>query len=537
MAGLQQRAIEAFDEELGPLEYVDLAIDLFEWDGRRKLASIGGRWDVELGEWSEEPVERRVRWRVQPAQYEAARFFVEWMSARARGERVPGWEDIYTLMAIGGRGGGKSDFGVRAGLLMAITFPGTIAWFVSPVIRETQELQRVIEELIPEAWYHFADGTFHFWNGSTVTLMSGYDPGTLKQGRVDYFLLNEAQRFPLEAYKMVAPRIADRSGIGYLACNPPREAKGRWVMEFYDRLTAQAAAGHAANDNDIRDIRLLRFEARKNPAIDWHRLELLRATFGDLDYRREIEGEMLPIGDLVFYGWNSAINVRPAPDLGNITARMTKRRLGRPFAHVIGMDFNKQPWMSARAWEFYADPDDPKGALAWLVRAWSVKGSEDDLLDAIEAAEYDGEQIWTPENTGLVIDASAWFQNPERTKGKKSQEILAARGWKCFRPAKRMKKNPLVVERVVLANALFRSSDGRSRAFCSPECTEGAEEIKNWPNTKWGSPDTKSDYSHGCDASTYVLYRFFPRLERQQRFTYQTGAIPATDRQRELEGL
>jgi hypothetical protein len=170
-----------------------------------------------------------------------------------------------------------------------------------------------------------------------------------------------------------------------------------------------------------------------------------------------------------------------------------------------------------------------------LVNEWTVKGSEDDMIDAIEGTtDVAGSQIYNPENTAFVLDAHAWQESPIDPKGKPSQKIIAARGYACYRPSRRIKKNPPVIERIVLGNALFGAGDGRRRAFASPNCPMGAEEIKCWPNNKWGDPDKRSDYSHGCDASTYFLYRFFPRLVQSQsrrRFRYYSvNSTTARDR-------
>lgn len=524
--GVQAQAADVLSDGTSGDRFVDMRIVLREWgDSRATIMDVGGRWDRARREWSDDGNACAI-WRVQPSQYEAAYFFRDWFRAYCRGERVAKWEDIYVLLCAGGRGAGKSDFGVKAGVMLATGKRDRIVWMVSPVEPETRELQDVIERETPSSFYVWqkSELTYFFWNGSRIAMMSGYDPGTLKRGRVDYFLLNEAQRFPKDAYKMVRPRLADTGGLGYLAANPPRDAKGRWVMEFHDQAKGGALPG----------VRLFEFDPAKNPVIDRRALEVLRPEFGDEDYRREILGEMLPIGDLVFYAWSDLLeigNVRPAPALGNCTRALTTRVLGREFDQVIGLDFQLAPYMGGAVTEFFANPDEPDRPFSWYTGELVVSGTEDDLCDELEARGYD------PQRTALICDASAWWQDSERTKGRGSIDILRGRGWRfCFRPDRTSKSNPAIMERVLATNARFKSSDGRMRAFSVPENVQLNRALKLWENRN-GAPNRRSEFAHLSDAASYVQWRFFPRRTKRKAFEYQGGDREKSSRERELDDM
>lgn len=523
MPSLQRQAAEVlYDDELGE-RFVDLRIDLREWgDSRTSILEVGGRWDRQERRWDSDG-ERRIVWRVHPGQYEAAYFFRDWFNAKVEGRRVPGWEEVYVMLGAGGRGAGKSDFGVRAGVMVAAGMADQIAWFVSPVEDETQELQRSIETITPASFYVWlkSDLCYYFWNGSRISMMSGYSPGTLKRGRVDYWLLNEAQRFPLESYKMIRPRLADTSGLGYIAANPPRDPKGRWVMDFFDRSKAKKLPG----------IRLFEFDPKLNPTIDHRGLEVLRPEFGEEDYRREILGEMLPIGDLVFYAWSDLLeegNVRRLPDVGDCTRAITRKHLGREFDYVFGVDLQLTPHMASTPGKFFADPDDKERPLFWYTHNLAVVGTEDDLVDAWEAAGFD------PDRCALIIDASGWWQDAERTKGKASVDVFKRRGWRwCFRPDKKLKKNPPVSERIMAMNARLCAA-GKRRTFSVPENLELNQALKMWENRN-GQPNKRSDFAHYGDASSYVQIRFFPRRFKKVGFEYHGGARVKSDYERELD--
>lgn len=526
---LQRRAIEHAAAGKRADRFVDLAIDLCEWgDSKTTILEVGGRWDTDLEQWHSEPKQAAV-WRVHPGQYESAYWFAEWFRLYAEGvavgERPGAHRDVSVLLADGGRGGGKTHFGVAAGLLLAVGMRQRIVWMVSPTEDETLELQRGVESLLPESWYTPRGLEYHLPHLSQVLMLSGYDPGTLKRGRVDYFLLNEAQRFAFDAYKMVRPRLADTSGLGYLAANPPRDATGQWVMTMHDRCKA----------SELPAVRLFEFDHRKNPTLDQRVLETTLEEFGEEDYRREILGEMLPVGDHVFYAWTdigATGNVRPVPEVGDITGRWLQRALQRPFAQLVGIDLQLDPHMAAAVLKFFVDPDDPKDALSWYVDYVLVEGLEEELMEELEGRGY------AKDETALVLDASAWWQDAERTKGKDSQERIRKCGWRwCYRPDRKMKKNPDIVARAQCGNARFRDANGKRHAFSDPSNRGLNEALKLWEN-RGGVPYRRSIYAHLCDAATYPLWRLWPRRSvKRQRFQYERVERERSELERDLELL
>lgn len=521
---LQGRAHAALSDGSGD-RYLDLCIDLREWDGFTSILEVGGRWDRLERRWDGDAGELVV-WRVQPAQYEAAYAFADWFLAYAQGKRPEGQEDVYVHFAAGGRGGGKSDLGVREAVIVAVGMSERIVWCISPTEDETVELQRVIQAITPAPFYRWlkSDLAYTFWNGSRIAMLSGYKPGNLKQGRVDFWLLNEAQRFRKSAYLMVRPRLADTSGLGFIAANPPREEKGQWVMEFHDLAKA----------NKLPGMRLLEFNHRKNPVIDQRSLELLRPEFGEDDYRREILGEMVPVGERVFYAWSDLPevgNIQPRPDVGNCTGAFTRKRLGREFDQVVSLDFQLAPHNAGVVTEFFANPEDLDDPFSWYTGELLAEGTEHDLCDALDAAGFQ------PDRTAIVCDASGWWQDDERTKGRASTEVLRQRGWRfLFRPDKLLKKNPPVIERVLATNARFCSSTGVRRAFSVPENVQLNRAVKLWENRN-GAPHKRSDFAHLCDAASYLQWRFFPRRMKTKPFRYEGGARVKSSREEEIDDI
>jgi hypothetical protein len=390
-----------------------------------------------------------------------------------------------------------------------------------------------MDQVLVPGWYQWKQSelTWRFWNGSEIQLLSGYDPSSLKRGRVDIWLMNEGQRFKKDAYLMARPRLADTGGLGLITANPPRERKGMWITEFHDAAQANALPG----------VKLIHFDNQKNPTLDWRSLELLRDEFGEDDYDREVLGIFVPIGDRVFYAWlpsTTAGNIRPTPELGNITRQVTRRHLGREFDHVIGIDFQKSPYMAAVTSEFFANPRDPIDPLQWLVDETVVEGTEDDLSDELEAKGYD------KETTALILDASAKWQtgSHERVKGGRgSWDLLKARGWKfLYVPDRRMEKNPPIVERVQATNARMcsarRSAQPYRRLFSVPENRETNKALKQWEN-RGGVPYRRSPHAHLCDAVSYPVWRFFPRRRRRGKVSYKAVKPKRSNRAKDLDRI
>jgi hypothetical protein len=513
--------------------YVDLAISIREdGDSNARILEVGGEWDRRDLCWSGD-ASSAVIWRLQPAQYEIGYWLAEWFAAYSAkvpaGERAPSLRDIYAVMFEGGRGGGKSDLAVRALTAFAVAFQGRISWAVSPSQEETAELATTIRNLIPISdsypapgcWAVYRDRPhfeFSLWNGSSIRLLSGYKPGTLKRGRVDMWLMNEAQRFPKKAYTMIRPRLADTSGLGIMACNPPDSSIGTWLGNFHDDAVARK----------IPDVRVFYVDPKRNPKIDYRSLELLRPSFGEDDFRREILGEFIPVGDFVNYAWSDLQNILPRPDLGNITAKFTELHLGTAFGCVLGMDFQKTPYHVAEPALFYGDMDD---AHLWFMPGITAEGTEDDLLDALEAAGYDKDRC------AIIADASGEWQDAERTKGGGSYDMLRKRGWRhIFRPDRRMKKNPSIAERTKAFNARICSSTGVRRVFAVPQALDSNRATKLWEN-KNGYPNKRSDYAHVCDARAYVVWRFWPRHAPRDRVAFERVEKVSSSRLRDLENL
>lgn len=572
------------------VRYVDIAISLrvcdLDTSGDRpvyiestdeELIEVGGRWDRRRKQWAGDATKVRIL-RVPRGsdQEQPARWLAEWFRRATLGPDGAHWDEqatipgklaiefkrVWTLMLVGGRRGGKSHLGIVALVMLAVLTPRSWTWAISPTQDETAELEEAILSCAPHAWFTVSTGRtnktmiFKFVNGSKILLLSGHKPRTLKRGRVDVALYNEAQNMYKAGWTQLRGAIVDRGGLVIIACNPASSDIGRWVEEVF----AQARAGKIAAIS-------FHFRGKNNPFVTASALEDMRRESDDVTARKEIDGEMgVPIGDVVMHAWSDVETIRDVPpNFIDITAEETARHFGRAYGYIVGMDFQKTPHMVASIQKLFRDPADVENEiLLWIVDEVVVDdANEDELVDGLEKldrwlqptepgvmrrAEGDGYRGWIadgdnptkPVHCVVVMDASGFYQSGDHQKGQRSDRLIAARKWTAlFRPQKDSNDNPRVSERVKVANTRMKTAgpNGKRRMFSCRHNLRTNHAMRQWQNHKLtGAPDKNATVAHVCDATTYPPYRLFavPRVKSPAKpyhgdGRFSRGAMYGTD--------
>lgn len=520
---MPRQAIDALVEDrLSPDaggRLVDLRVDLMSCTCPKCIAAgapraqehfltAGGRWDRARKAFvGGAETSRRVL--LQPAQFEAARWYARWLRARQRGEHVlgPDGTPCFTMGLVGGRRSGKTYLSPALNLSYALAFPFSITWIIIPDFPDMPEVQREVEAQLPDGWFTWRGEPWYTWtlaSGSTIEVRSGHRPRDLKRGRCDVAVIHEAQNQKPEVFHTVAPAQADRGGLTIVVANPPDRAEGEWVEDFVER----ARAGKT-------DEVVFELDAKLNPHVDHAALEALAKKMDERTFRREIRGEFLPREDVVMHAFSPSPlygNVRePPPITEDITPEFTRRVLGQPYEKGHACDFQLTPHMAAVQWRIFRNPAAPRDlerALLWFVDAVVVeRGTEDELIDAMEDPHYGG----LPSDA-VIGDASGEWQDAERTKGGSSFDRFRTRGWrKLYTPDPKTKKNPPISERLKAMNALWKSAAGERRAFVSPHAQVLIRALRRWRNTSGGFPHRRADEAHLGDCVSYAAYRLFPR--------------------------
>lgn len=516
------------------------------------LGCCGGEWDLDLRRFVGPGTKARI-WYVEELQRDAVVYWLAWLTAyltkdwatfnRTHGRRP------YSLWTVGGRRRGKTWTGSRFLAAFAIANPETFPpWFVSPIEDDFQEGKELHTEWVkglPPSWYewNYREMYIQIVNGARIMMYSAHDAEKLKNGAMGYVFWNEVQksRAKRRGLNNLRGGAADVGTLVHCAANPARSADEYWIEEVFEGLERGDVEG-----------KLLDFRG-DNPNVDEHALDSMASEMSERDYDIERGGARLPRTDIVLHAFRDGKdgNVRPVPEMGEITGAFLKAKMGRPFAALVGADFQKNPHEAATVDRFFLDPLDPNDALSWTVDEAIVdQGDENDLIDELErlglrgsdallclrcgverpgligavcpqckASWADGANVRQLLATAVVTDATGKYQRANREYNKihgygeehGSWAMFRKRGWRhLFKPDATQERNPHVDERVLVSNARLGTKDRVRHAFIAPHCTQTIRALKKWPNGKFG-PSRESEYAHICDAWTYKNFRLWPR--------------------------
>lgn len=514
-------------------------------DTDEELLEVGGVWDRRRRRWQpqQSATLRIIRVPRGSEQEVAARWAAEWLRRAALGRRGAHWDEdgyrrVWTLLLEGGRAGGKSYLAVAILVMFVVMVPRALCWAISPTQEETDELDQVIIELVARGWCRRRGGgagkplQYIFGNGSRILCLSGHKPRALKRGKVDVALYNEGQNMSRAGWVQLRGAVARSGGLVVIAANPPDSEIGRWIEEVHERGRAQKIKAE-----------VFKMTAATQPFVEVKSLEDMQHENDDLTYRREVLGEFVPIGDVVFHAWSDSESVIDVPGHWiDVTAEVTKRRLGRAADYVVGMDFQSTPHMVAIPAKLFRDPADaiepgsPDANVIMVIVDEVIvpDADENDLVDALEgrrpdvmagrvelapAREAGGAMVvqriegagYDPDRCAVVMDATGFGQDGKHTPGRTSENWLRARKWRwLYTPIPDNGRNPDVVERCKVANSRFKSAAGRRRAFALRVCAQVPRALRSW-EIRLGVPYRKSPFAHVCDGVTYPMYRFWAR--------------------------
>jgi len=462
---------------------------------------FGGVWDRMHRRWATD--RRPARASVvefSPAQFDAARWFADWLDARLLG--IAPREPVYAVHCYGGRRAGKSWVSSVWGGTYAVAVPGSIVWAVCPSEKGTAELQDVLQEYLPEGAYEWrADAAeFRLVNGSIIKCRGGYGRSQAKEGRIDFVVLNEAQLAKRKLYQNLRGGLADSAGLAVLAYNPPDSVEAEWLEKAWQDVQAGKLPA-----------RSFFIDNRKNPHIEQEALEALAGEMDERDFLREIRGIMgLPYADTVFDKFVREYNVGPVPEgWTDVTEQYIGEVLDlRDFARpvVLGQDFDKLPHLATSAIKLFCPPGgDVARPHPWVIDEFTVQGEESDVVEWML-------ERYPPEQCLLVADASGNWQDVRRS-GLHSIDFFKEAGYRCVPPARGRLANPHIKARLSTTKALLCNARKERRLHILPGCTKVIDSFAKWER-KNGVAYRQSKFAHINDAVTYPLYWLFGRIEQ-----------------------
>lgn len=494
-----------------------------------ELLRAGGRWDFLRKAWAPEPVQAPLIVDVQESQVEVARWGARWLdrfAARAADPSLPELPDLdldyAAVLCYGGRRGGKTFLLVMLIWATCLHVPRhalgeTIGWLISVANTERQEIDRQIKEVIPASWYSYREWPQHQYtlrHGSTITNVSADNPETLKRGRGDVGLLNEGAKMPQAVFDNAVGGTGDAAGLLWIASNPPTKQKGAWIRDIVEQAREDAALGKQY------PIKVFKMDHRSNAAIS----EAGRGRVGEILQRLNPRmaaaddlGEVLHIGDAIMFKYDRVRHgIQTAPELGDITREWTKRKTGRAYDYLGGIDWQKNPYIISTFWKLYGDLANP---IIWCIGELTVQGSEDDFMDTLEdegfAIQHTPrvEQEVDAHSVLFIGDSSGCWQSADH-KGSPSFQTMRKRGYHVVPCNPKVgktgtaPKNPSLGPSYGLCNWLLE----RDRLKISPAAQTlnlAYKEAVARP-TRYGGACADEPHSHPIDTSRYVSWWVCP---------------------------
>lgn len=470
------------------------------------LYKAGGKWDKQLKQFSQKPATTGRIIDLEESQINAARWAAWWMQEFKAGRP----RDFFSLFLYGNRGSGKTHFASIFLVTLAIEFPiidgsSCIAWQVSSSHNERDELDREISDNFPfkELWYKYVEHPKHeyrFVNGARIVNVSANDTEDLKRGRVDFILINEAQKMRKVVTTFGVGRLSDKGGLAVFTSNPPTESKAQWILDWHEKEEEYKQAGLTF------PVKFLYLDNSHNSHQDKRVAGQIAEAIRFLDPRlaqADIDGLMLRIGQPAYWEYNKFNNVQPAPDLGDITREFTKNKYYRAFDFVGGVDFQRTPHMAAAIFKIYGTIDNP---ILYAVDEFVVEqATEDDLIDEIVENGY------TPETILFIGDGSGKWQDGKHVKGERdSFKVFEDRRFHITPPVKpkdrnHRPKNPPVEHRLRLTNAMLKNKQFMLHPTDSPKLIEAMRECEIKMG-KYNRLVPMGFYAHLSDAAGYVCW-------------------------------
>jgi hypothetical protein len=492
---------------------VDLALALRRRKTGEILLGAGGRWDRIERRFLPGPPERAWFIDLEESQVEFTRWFATFLRDLRQGRP----RDISLALAAGDRRGGKTFDLLLCTIALLIDVPqidgsATVGWVVSANYQERDEIDKTIREYIPSSWYthrkapHFL---YTFLHGASLRNVSADDPETLKRGRVDVVLYNEAQKLPIAALTNGIYGTADKGGIALLAANPPRRQVGEWVLELKKAIDAKRVTG----------AKYFGFSSKDNTRIDQAARERVGGIVRLLDPRAaqaEDEGAWLPVGDRAYPRFDprpveeGGMVGRP-PEAGDIMSEVLRGAgIYTAYQLVAGADFQGRPHQAAVVLRVFGGRPDGK-PVYWIIDEMIVEGTERHLSAEAFSRDY------KPETLCWIPDATGEFQDARHSRRETSFDILRADRWNVYppnevqRPESQAAINPRVERRLAL---MYQVMD-EGRFFVSSNCLWAIEALEKCPlrPARYGGKKPFGKYAHVTDSIGYPIWRLEPKAQ------------------------
>lgn len=415
-------------------------------------------------------------------------------------------DGVSRVLALGAKGGGKTEAVVIRALLNALEIPNGNHGLVAPTGKRLNILWRKFIDIVRRfGWIQrirWSDGMIELKNGSTMIFVSAkrqsQDMGSPIAG-YDFHSCVEDEQQNMDDESLLEVDARGRVNPDYCVYST---ATNERVPEFQQRLQVYRNAPWS---------RVLRFTAQDNPWYSLRRLDAMRAQWSPEEWRRVMESEDVALTNAVYPQFSVADNVRRRPEIGvDITAQMTRDKFdpnGEGYEYIVGTDFGVLTTVST-VFKVYRDP---QGDRIW----WAI----DEIVGKNETADAHCARVLARYPTSDMRPKFLAIAMPHVNAGAAGQTEVQdfyqakRRG---IRIVKAHHKTISRKHRFSMVNALLCAADKKRRLFIScdehnrPSCPKAIESFQMLEYGPDGNPNdfhkSERDLTHYTDTFGYAAF-------------------------------
>jgi hypothetical protein len=353
--------------------------------------------------------------------------------------------------------------------------PNSIVWMLANSRQQIKSLcwTKLKKKLNKLNWIHDTNEselTIKLVNGSMICLKSAEQGDNLRGESLDAFFCDEFCDVDLEEiwHQIIRPSLSDKKGHALFTGTP--KAGNQAAKDLYDNHLTKANWASFS------------YTTAEGGFVDADEVEQARQDLSPKVFQQEYEATFVNFAGVIFSDFGAH----------NIT-EVRKPNATEPV--FIGMDFNVTPMSAVIGRQ-------TRTGIEIYDEIYLDNSNTTELIDEIRN-RY-------PLNPITVFPDSSAVARKTSAGGNTDIKLLEMAGFTTRYP----RQHALVRDRINCGNSLFFKRDDLSTRFTiDPACKKTIACLKNWaykPNSLVPDKNGSLDWSHGCDALTYMVQFLYP---------------------------
>jgi hypothetical protein len=377
-------------------------------------------------------------------------------------------------VCVAGRRTGKTHLAMRE-LARFAREPNSVVWYLTGTRSQAKTLvwTKLKKKLSKLNWIQSTNESelsIMLKNSSQICLKSAEQGDNLRGESLNFLVIDEFCDIDLDEifFQILRPALSDKRGACLMLGTP--KAGNQTARDLFDR--------HLTNPN-------------------WASFTYSTLEGGFVD-AEEVAQAQQDLSPKVFQQEYLATFVSFAGVIFNEFGEHNIREVRRPLEHeavYIGMDFNVTPCSAVIGRQI-------KNGIEIFDEIYLENSNTSEMIEEIKNRYPTNPIVVWPDPSGVARKTSA--------NGNTDIKLLELAGFQ----TRYHRQHPLVRDRINAGNSLFfKRPDGTTRFGIDPGCKKTIACLKNWaykPDSMIPDKNGALDWSHGCDALTYMIQFLFP---------------------------